>query len=195
MKRTLLNVFICLTLSSCAAQPALIEETPSGYPEGVFEKLNIEAVRSKIMDGCGSQGLQIQEANTNQIVCGKTLNGKNAVLATMIVGNSYSTPPEMKVKFTVFQLGKNVKVTANQWVESQMAFGQLRRQELNSNQQRNDIQLFLFELGARQTNIKPSSSAESLSAAVEAVGACNKKLPSNRSEEEFKTCVHNMAEK
>ena len=140
---------LVVALSGCAPEQALIKQTSSGYPEGVFANTNIDAVRSLLIEGCSSRGILVQEASGNQVVCGKTMTGGDAVLAQMLVGNSYSTTPERKIRFVIYQVGADVRVTAQQWIESQMAFGQVRRQELSANNQRNDIQQFLFNLGAR----------------------------------------------
>lgn len=66
----------------------------------------------------------------------------------MAVGNSYSTTPQQKIRFIAYRTGSDVKVTAQQWIEIQMAFGQVRTQELNANNQINELQNYLFSLGA-----------------------------------------------
>ncbi len=145
-----LVVSIIITfITGCAPQQALLKSTSSGYPEGIFLNSTVDVVRSKLLDGCSSKGILVQETNENQIVCAKTMEGGEAMLATMLVGNSYSTPPQRKFRFIIYQFGSDVKVTAQQWIESQMAFGQLRKEELNDNKQKNDIQQFLFSLGAK----------------------------------------------
>ena len=149
MKKLVSVSILALLLSACAPQQALLKPTTSGYPEGVFSNATVDSVRSKLIDGCSSRGILVQEASGNQVVCGKTMEGGSAVLAQMLVGNSYSTTPEQKIRFIIYQTGSNVKVTAQQWIESQMAMGQVRRQELNGNNHKNDIQNFLFSLGAQ----------------------------------------------
>lgn len=149
MKKLLVVLVAATVMAACAPQQALVKQTASGYPEGLFENTDIESVRSKLIEGCSSRGIFVQEATANQVVCGKTMEGGDAILAQMLVGNSYSTTPEQKVRFVIYQSGPNVKVTAQQWVESQMAFGQMRRQELTGNNQKNDLQRFLFSLGAK----------------------------------------------
>lgn len=149
MKKLAIASTLALLLSACAPQQALLKATSSGYPEGVFSNATIASVRSKIIDGCSSMGVLVQEAGGNQVVCGKAMDGSEAVLARMIVGNSYSTTPERKIRFVIFQSGSSVKVTAQQWIESQMAMGQVRREELNNNNQKNNVQQFLFSLGAQ----------------------------------------------
>jgi len=88
------------------------------------------------------------ESTPNQVLCGKTLTGSDAFLAQMAIGNSYSTTPQRKIRFTIYKMGDDVKVTAQQWVETQMAFGQVQTQELKTNNQINDVQNFLLSLGA-----------------------------------------------
>jgi len=149
MKRILMVACVILVLTGCVTQQPLVKNTSSGYPEGIFSNATAEEVRSKIIDGCTSRGIMVQETTGNQIVCGKTMEGMDAVLGSLVVGNKYSTTPERKIRFVIFQNGSDVKVTAQQWIESQMAFGQVRRQELKNNNHINDVQQFLFSLGAQ----------------------------------------------
>lgn len=149
MKHLVVVAAVIFALTACAPQQALLKPTSSGYPEGIFFNTTVEIVRSKLIDGCSSRGVMVQEAAGNQVVCGKTMEGGDAVLAQLVVGNSYSTIPEQKIRFVLYQSGTEVKVSAQQWIELQMAFGQLKRQELNNNNQRNYIQQFLFSLGAQ----------------------------------------------
>ena len=143
-----LLVIIITVLGGCVQQQALVKPTSSGYPEGIFRNASLEEAKGKILDGCIRHGLMVSEAGTNQVVCEKTMAGGDAVLAQMLVGNSYSTTPVRKLRFIMYKLNKDVKVTAQEWFQSQMAFGQVNKQELKSNNQRNDIQNFLFSLGA-----------------------------------------------
>lgn len=149
MNQSVLSLIISILLFGCAAQQPLIKQTQSGYPEGIFKNTDIETVRSKIMDACVSRGIMVIESTPNQLVCGKTMEGGQAVLAQMLVGNSYSTTPQQKLRFIMYRIGDDVKVTVQQWIETQMAFGQVQTQELKSNNQVNDLQNFLFLLGAQ----------------------------------------------
>ena len=148
MKNRALVAIVTLLVSACAAQQELLKPTASGYPEGIFANASVNSVRSKLIEGCSSLGVLVQEANGNQVLCGKTMEGGEAVFSQMLLGNSYSTTPQRKVRFVIYQIGPDVKVTAQQWIESQMAMGQVRQQELKDNNQNNDIQKFLFSLGA-----------------------------------------------
>lgn len=150
MKVKFLFSLLCaiVLLTSCIAQQPLIKNTQSGYPEGLFRNVEIETVRSKIIEGCTSQGFMVIESSPNQIVCGTSMKGSDAVLAQMAIGNSYSTTPQRKIRFTIYKIENDIKVVAQEWIESQMAFGQINIQELKSNNQRNSVQNFLFSLGA-----------------------------------------------
>lgn len=151
-------------LTACAPQQPLVRATASGYPEATIPGRTVDEIRSAIMEACASRGALVQESSGNIVVCGKTMSGGEAIMARMVIGNSYSTEPERKVRFTVFQVGGNVRVTAQQWIETQMAFGQVKRMELNGNNQRNDIQAMLTRLeesAARPIAAPPSAPASS----------------------------------
>jgi len=147
-KHIVISLIISVLLFGCVAQQPLIKQTQSGYPEGLFRNADLETIRSKIINGCASYGLMVIESSPNQVICGTTMKGGNAVLAQMAIGNSYSTTPQRKIRFTIYKIETNVKVTAQEWIETQMAFGQVQTSELKSNNQINSVQNFLFALGA-----------------------------------------------
>ena len=137
-----------LALSACeTVQP--IKTTASGRPEAIFYGETAESVSNKIATGCMNKGLLIKDTSSSMVVCGKTMEGGEAVFAQMLVGNSYSTTPEHNIRFSIVQINDDVKVVAYQWIESQMAFGQINRQELNSGKQFNDVQGFLNFIGGQ----------------------------------------------
>jgi hypothetical protein len=141
--KKLFAVMMAATLVGCATPVELKKQTTSGYPEAVFPNATVEEVKEKLMEGCSSKGVMVQDVQSHSVTCGKTMSGGDAMIATLAMGNSYSTTPERKIRFMIFQKGSGVKVTAQQWVELQMALGQTRKQELNTNNQRNDMQDFL----------------------------------------------------
>jgi len=146
--RKLLVTTSLLVLAACqTVQP--IKTTASGRPEAVFAGETSESVSNKIAAGCMSKGLLIKESSSSMVVCGKTMEGGEAVLAQMLVGNSYSTTPEKSIRFNIVSYDGSVRVAAYQWFESQMAFGQVNRQELNSGNHFNDVQNFLYSLGGK----------------------------------------------
>jgi hypothetical protein len=150
-----------MLLAGCAADQALIEPTVSGYPEGTFANTSLESVENKLIGACSRVGAMVSEATLNQVVCGKALEGGEAAFAQILVGNSYSTTPVQKLGFVMYASGSSVKVTAYQWIETQMALGQMRKIELKGNKQRNDLQQLLHNLGAEYATAPTRYSTES----------------------------------
>lgn len=148
MKKVALTVMAASVLVGCASQK-LLKETPSGRAEGVFTGVGLNWVSSRLAGVCMNDGSMVEQPNQNTVICSKTMTGGQAVMAQMAVGNSYSTTPVQKVRFSMVPQPDGVRVVAFQWVESQMAFGQIRQQELNANHQRNDLQQLLWSLGAK----------------------------------------------
>lgn len=133
--------------AGCAADLPLAQ-TESGYPEGKFSNTSLEAVENKLIGACSQIGAMVTESSTNQVVCGKTMEGQSSVLAQLLLGNASSTTPVDNLRFVMYATGSSVHVTAYQWVETQMPFGQVKRADLNGNKQRYDLQQLLYKLGA-----------------------------------------------
>lgn len=137
-----------VSLASCAPLEELIKQTTSGQPEGYFDNTTIEDAKGKLASACSRHGLLVVNTNNNEVVCQKTLTGKDAVLSGLLVGTRYGTTPTRKLRFVMYGQGNGVQVIAYDYLESQNAFGQTNQQPLNANHQRNDIQEMLFSIGA-----------------------------------------------
>ena len=140
-------VVVCFALSSCATE-AKIAETPSGYPEAAFTNTSTTKVKNKLMAECDERGY-IADSSESSVTCQRTMTGGSAIIAQTLIGNSHSTTPEYVIKFNVYQKNTSVKVTARQWIETQMAFGQIQRQEVNSGQNFNFTQQMLYNIGGK----------------------------------------------
>lgn len=138
-----------LFVSACVAQEPRIKNTSSGYPEATFMNTSVSKVRNKLIAACDSHGIMVSESTENSVICGKEMSGGQGVLAQVLIGNSYSTTPQDKIRFTIYQAGKNVKVSAHEWIETQMAFGQMHQMELNSNNQFNSVERMLTSIGGK----------------------------------------------
>lgn len=143
------GVAALLAATGCSTPVALLKQTQSGYAEGVFSNRPVDSVKSALIDSCVSRGYGIQDASPNQIICTQNLKEGEQILAQFMMGNAYSTPPQKKARFTIYQVGQNTKVVASLWVETQMAFGQVKQVELNAPAQVNSLQSMLFSLGAK----------------------------------------------
>lgn len=149
MKKIILALGLTTFLLGCAAPVERMAQTPSGRPEVVFSTRSAAAVSEKLVGLCASKGILVQKSASNEVVCGGTMTGGDAVLAQILIGNSYSTTPERYVRFTIFPYQGKTRVQAYQWVETQMAFGQVNKNELNGNAQFNDILKALMSAGGK----------------------------------------------
>ncbi len=138
---------------ACVPSEEYLAKTPSGRPEVTFATRNVASVSEKIVGLCASKGLLVQKADTNQVVCGGTMQGGDAAMAQFLIGNSYSTTPERLVQFTIFPYQGGTRVQAQQWIQTQMAFGQVNKAELNSGNQFNDVMRALISIGGKPVQV------------------------------------------
>lgn len=146
MNRFVLILPFLLLLTSCAEQTPRIRVTQSGYPETIFAHASLTDVRNRLTGACESRGIEVLDSSDNSVSCGKELQGGDAFIATVVIGNSYSTTPMLKIRFNFYREGEDVKIVAHQWIETQMAFGQIRKADMNNNNQFNSVQHWLDNL-------------------------------------------------
>lgn len=136
-----------LFLTGCMATTQPLEYTsPSGKPTVTLTNVSLDEAKSKVIDRCVNVGLQITEQG-NTITCWNTMEGMSAAFAQVLIGNSYSTSPTQHRQIVLTQQGDDVRLVGNRmWIQTQMALGQIKQQELNSNKQLNEFNSFLFSI-------------------------------------------------
>lgn len=145
----LLAGLVCaIILSGCASEPPRVKETLSGKPEGVFRNTSVEDARYAIINQCASKGLSVEESTGNQVICSKEMAGSQAVATQAVLGNSYSTTPQVKARFVFAKKGADTRVICYGWYETVMALGQVRTMEASSNTDFNGLMSFLSNAGA-----------------------------------------------
>lgn len=133
-------------LSGCAQQEVM-QHTQSGFAEKTIQAKSQSEVSQEIINACINRGHTIRESSDSKVVCTTTMEGGSAVLTQMLIGNSYSTTPEVVVAFIIATMGENVRVVAQPHVETQMAMGQNQIQSMRDNNAlRNNLQTFLNTL-------------------------------------------------
>ena len=134
-----------LALTGCMAnQEPLNFSSSSGNPEITLKNISLSDAKNRLIDGCLNKGLQVEEKGNSGVICWEELKGGESILATLVVGNSYSTPPVQRTQFVLTETADSVRIVGTRmWLETQMAFGQTRTQVLDSNNQLNSIQNFL----------------------------------------------------
>ena len=140
-------VIFALLLSGCMATNQPLQYTsPSGKPTVTLSNISMDEAKSKVIDRCVNSGFQITEQG-NTITCWKTMEGMSGALAQVLIGNSYSTTPTAHNQIVLTQQGNDVRLVGNRmWMETQMALGQIRQQERNSNKQLNEFNSFLLSI-------------------------------------------------
>ena len=144
-----LSAVAAAALAGCVEQQAASYKTPSGRAEAFFAGTSPSTVSQRLVGLCADAGILVQRAESNQVVCGGEMQGGDAILAQMAIGNAYSTTPARFVQFMLFPYNGGTRVQTQQWVETQMAFGQTNRVELNSGAQFNEIMTALTKVGGR----------------------------------------------
>lgn len=123
--------------------------TLSGQPDVVFQETTLGDAASKIANHCMNAGWQITSQTTNQVVCEVPMGTMQSALTQMLIGNSYSTTPRSFVRVNIAQIGSHTRAQANAWVETQMAFGQVRQQPFSDDKTFNNLMGFLTGAGGQ----------------------------------------------
>jgi S1-C subfamily serine protease len=149
-----MRVLVAGTAFLLVASPAMAERqliTPSGQPDSIFPAVTSKDAVSKLANQCMNKGWSITSQTDNQLVCEIPVNGFKAALQQMLIGNSYSTTPRSFVRFTVANLAEHARAQAAAWVETQMAFGQMRQQPYTDDGTMDGLVSFMLEAGGELT--------------------------------------------
>lgn len=139
MKKLLLICSIATVITGCANE-ALIKETQSGKAEAEYPNYTQEQVIDAIVQYCNGKGFSIEEQQKNFVICSKQMTGGAAIFTQMAIGNSYSTTPQAKARYSVAKYKNGTKAWAEAYAETQMALGQVRKDPLDGNKTRNELQ-------------------------------------------------------
>jgi hypothetical protein len=122
--------------------------TPSGATEAIFD-MPVTSTSDALVNGCVDAGQTVISSTSTVVVCEFYLNTTESILGALFLGNQYSTPPRSFVRFNAAELRGSTRVTANAWLETQMAFGQVQKQDLGSDHFHNEVMAFLSLAGGR----------------------------------------------
>jgi hypothetical protein len=134
MNKIFASIFVVL-LSACAAQPAKITQTLSGWPEIEISATDRKSVKDYILLKNSEAGWNLEQESDSMLAFSKidSSGSFNAALTQVALGNAYSTPPKYEVKYFINQLPGRVKIVSNIAVSTQMPGGQINRMFLNEN--------------------------------------------------------------
>jgi membrane-associated protease RseP (regulator of RpoE activity) len=143
---------LLFVLAAIGSSPALADKlfavTPSGSSEMMFasdRQLTASTLSSKCID---ARWILVSSTQT-EVICEAPLNMGQSILGQALLGNTYSTPPRRFFRFNIVESGNASRVQASGWIELQMAFGQIRRNDLNGPEFQNSISIFLVNAGGQ----------------------------------------------
>lgn len=149
MLRALLAALCFAALAGAAWSADRIAFTPSGKPDVVFAQTDAPSAAGKIASKCMDLGWTVISSGAAQVVCQPPMGFWQSVLAQFLIGNSDSTAPKAFVRVSVIQLGADSRAQADGWIETQMAYGQVRDQPFADDASFNELLTFLMRAGGR----------------------------------------------
>ncbi len=133
----------------CAA-PAYADEyyavTPTGTTEMIFAGAPQEVV-GQLSSKCIDARWTVISSNTTELVCEAPMNFGQSLVGTLLMGNSYSTPPRRFFRFNAATVAGVSRVQASGWMELQMAFGQMKRTDFSGPEFHNSVMMFMSAAG------------------------------------------------
>lgn len=137
---------------ACAGSAMAYEReanTPSGRPEMVFAYTDLNEAVSKVSSGCMDKGWMVTSQTNNQVVCEIPMGFWQSAFTQMLIGNQYSTDPKQFVRISLTQVGDHTRAMTQNWVETQMAFGQIQHQQQTGDNFINAMMGYLAASGAQ----------------------------------------------
>jgi len=141
--KVLVAALVGLALSGCASQQPLSKQTPSGKPEGDYPGKTANQVSSALTRFCNNNGFMVYESTDSTVICGKQRTGTSGIMTQALLGNSYSTTPVDKVRFSISKSDSGAHAWADMWVETQMVGGQMQQMPIVDNNSKNYTQYVL----------------------------------------------------
>lgn len=141
MKKQILLVAMAVVLAGCATEPVM-KQTVSGKAEAEYNQ-PLAVVKSAAVVFCNNSGGSLDQETERMVVCSREKTDGEGLMFQALIGNSYSTTPLIKIKFTFTEKDGVTKVWASQSMETQMAMGQLKKIELNGGKAVNRTQYIL----------------------------------------------------
>jgi len=133
----------------CAA-PAYADEyyavTPTGTTEMIFAGAPQEVI-GQLSSKCIDARWTVISSSATELVCEAPMNFGQSLVGTLLMGNSYSTPPRRFFRFNAATVAGVSRVQASGWMELQMAFGQTKRTDFSGPEFHNSVMIFMSAAG------------------------------------------------
>lgn len=148
--KSLCSVFLSALIF--AAFPTAAAEffavTPSGMPETLFPMSSSKTIGS-LSGQCMNNRWNVIDSNATSVTCEAPLSAGQSMMGQLLLGNSYSTPPKRFFRFNVVEVEGVSRVQASGWMETQMAFGQVKRVDFDGPPFHNNVMGFMTAAGGK----------------------------------------------
>lgn len=91
----------------------------------------------------------VTSTSANEVICEAPLSTGQSIMGQLLLGNSYSTAPRRFFRFNVIETAGVSRVQAAGWMETQMAFGQMKRVDFAGAPFHNGMMGFMTGAGGR----------------------------------------------
>lgn len=126
---------------------------------------DMEAVRGALIRTLQGRGFKLTSDSTSLMSFSKPVEGMRGPLSQLLLGNAYSTPPQLEAHFSLAKTGDHIQVAGNVEVSTEMPGGQVKRQDLTGNERMNqdltgilsDVNLAVAALSPTAVNLPPRS--------------------------------------
>jgi hypothetical protein len=141
LKQIAVGVFVFAAIPASAGNPPVV----------VYFAGTADDAAQTLASLCVNKGIPVIEQDARHVQCANEMSGLSGALTQVLIGNAYSTTPQQVVRFSIIPGKGYASVQAVQWVETQMAFGQVRRTAIDGRKQAERLRATLVGAGASLT--------------------------------------------
>jgi hypothetical protein len=122
----------------------------SGAAEGLFRNSTVTVIQQRIADKClNKSGRTVEDVSPMQITCAAQFYyGMQNVAALLAVGGDSNQRVWVKVRYSILQIGPDVRVVTNTRLQNRSPIGSDVTQSYNDNRLQNTIHASLVSMGA-----------------------------------------------
>jgi len=144
--KTLKGILMLLVLTGCANVGPV--NTPSGNPEVTINSTDTSRIKGALVKSYSEAGFQLTQDTSFNLEFTKQMGPGEGALYTVAMGNSYSSPPNMKIAFTLVTGEGTTRVFAHVGVQMQGVFGQNQGTNLDHGKAGKQVQATLEQIKA-----------------------------------------------
>jgi len=142
----ILASILSIPLAGCGTPVQRITTTASGNPEVQIDNVDVDAVKSRLLERALTKGFQVESDSASQLVISQELKGMQESLMRLAIANSYSTPVRAVTAITFIKNPAGVKIFSRTTAMSTMPMGQVQKMAMDDANTFNTMQASLDRL-------------------------------------------------